>query len=88
MALYDASNAECHIYTYKEGVLSAIAHDLKIKVTSFRIDVSEGGESVVPIPISDHPSLLFRSERSGSCAKDSEHAGTYGWLRNARSGCG
>ena len=42
MAVYDASNAECHVYTYKEGVLSAIAHDLKIRVSTFRIDVSEG----------------------------------------------
>ena len=42
MAVYDASNAECHVYTYKEGVLSAIAHDLKIRVSAFRIEVDDG----------------------------------------------
>ena len=42
MVVYDASNAECHVYTYKEGVLSAIAHDLKIRVSAFRIEVADG----------------------------------------------
>ena len=46
MAVYDASNAQCHVYTYKEGVLSAIAHDLKIAVTRFKISVLEGGKVV------------------------------------------
>ena len=46
MAVYDASNAECHVYTYKEGVLSAVAHDLKIRVTKFRIEVDPVAESV------------------------------------------
>lgn len=46
MAVYDASNAQCHIFTYKEGVLSAIAHDLKIRVTEFYIEVSDTDGSI------------------------------------------
>jgi hypothetical protein len=41
MPVYDASNAQCHIFTYKEGVLSAIAHDLKIAVCKFSVTLSE-----------------------------------------------
>jgi polyisoprenoid-binding protein YceI len=35
---YDASTAELFIYTFKEGVLSAMAHDLKLTVGRFEID--------------------------------------------------
>ena len=41
MAHFDAAAAECLVFTYKEGLLSALAHDLKIRVTKFRIDVDE-----------------------------------------------
>ena len=46
MPTYDASNAQCHVYTLKEGMLAAIAHDLKIEVTRFSIDVSDDGLSI------------------------------------------
>jgi len=41
MPSFDASNAECHVFTYKDGLLSAVAHDLKIRVTDFKIDVED-----------------------------------------------
>lgn len=37
--MYDASNAECLVFSYKDGLLSALAHDLKIKVEQFSIEV-------------------------------------------------
>jgi polyisoprenoid-binding protein YceI len=46
MTRYDASSAECFVFTYKEGLLSAVAHDLKIRVGSFQIDVAEDFSSV------------------------------------------
>jgi hypothetical protein len=33
----DASSAECLVLTEKEGLLSAVAHDLKIRVTKFEL---------------------------------------------------
>ena len=39
MPIYDARQAECTIFTYKEGLLSRVAHDLKISVRSFEIKV-------------------------------------------------
>ena len=36
---FDATSAECLIFTFKEGLLSPIAHDLKIRVTRFTLEV-------------------------------------------------
>jgi hypothetical protein len=38
---YDASNAECSIYSYKEGLLSKIAHDLKHRATRFGLAIDD-----------------------------------------------
>jgi hypothetical protein len=38
---HDPTSAECLVLTYKEGLLSAVAHDLSIRVTSFTVDVNE-----------------------------------------------
>ncbi len=35
----DASAVECQVFTYKEGLLSSIAHDLKLRVTRLSMDV-------------------------------------------------
>ena len=35
----DQNSAECFIYTWREGALAAIGHDLKIDVTRFEIDL-------------------------------------------------
>ena len=39
MPTYDATAAECLIYTFKEGFLSRLAHDLKLGVTSLSVTV-------------------------------------------------
>jgi hypothetical protein len=38
---FDQSSAVCQVFTYKEGLLSALAYDLRINVTSFVIDLGE-----------------------------------------------
>jgi polyisoprenoid-binding protein YceI len=43
---FDATSAECLVFTYKEGLLSAVAHDLEIRVTSFDMDVETSPLSV------------------------------------------
>lgn len=47
MARYDPSSAECWVFTFKEGLLSPVAHDLRLRVGSFWIEVAEGAGSVV-----------------------------------------
>ncbi len=39
MARYDARDAEVLVFTFKEGLLSAVAHDLKLTVKRFSIEV-------------------------------------------------
>ena len=41
MPTYDALSAECRVFTYKEGLLSAVAHDLEIDVARFAIEVAD-----------------------------------------------
>ena len=42
MPSWNAETAECLVYTYKEGLLSRVAHDLKIRVTRFTLSVDDG----------------------------------------------
>ena len=35
------SGATCFVFTYKEGLLSAVAHDLKLSVTAFSIELAD-----------------------------------------------
>ncbi|MEW5739217.1 MAG: YceI family protein [Myxococcota bacterium] len=44
MAHFDSSSAEVLVFTFKEGLLSAVAHDLKLRVTKFGLEVE--GDSV------------------------------------------
>ncbi len=42
MKIFDGSSALCQVYTYKEGLLSVFAYDLRVNVMSFIIEL--GGE--------------------------------------------
>ncbi|HET6339878.1 MAG TPA: YceI family protein [Polyangiales bacterium] len=46
MATYDATNAQCLVYSFKDGLLSKIAHDLKHRVTRFKLAVDEQARSI------------------------------------------
>jgi len=46
---YDASRAVCVVRTFKEGLLSAVAHDLELRVERFEVEVTGTAEApVVP----------------------------------------
>lgn len=40
---FDPNSAECFVYTFKDGLLSSVAHDLKIKVTRFSLKADGSG---------------------------------------------
>lgn len=46
MPSFSAQNAECLVFTFKEGLLSPVAHDLRLQVTRFSVDVDAGAGSV------------------------------------------
>jgi polyisoprenoid-binding protein YceI len=46
MLRIDAGPAECLIFTYKDGLLSPIAHDLKIRVSRFTVDIDPASRAI------------------------------------------
>ena len=46
MTTYDQSDSECIVYVYREGIASAVGHDLAIAVGDFQIEVDEDEASV------------------------------------------
>jgi polyisoprenoid-binding protein YceI len=46
MAKHDASTAECLVFTFKEGLLSKIAHDLKIQVSRFTVTIDDATQAI------------------------------------------
>ena len=44
--LHDATTAECLVYTYREGLLAAVGHDLCLRVERFTVEVT--GEPAAP----------------------------------------
>lgn len=47
MARYDESNAECLVFSYRDGLLAKLAHDLKIGVERFSIEVDDETQAIV-----------------------------------------
>lgn len=46
MVRYDAYNSECLVFTFKDGLLSRLAHDLKMQVERFSIEVDEATRQI------------------------------------------
>lgn len=97
MPSYNAENAECFVYTYKEGVLSAVAHDLQLKVSDWVMTTDPDAGTVtarfdptsllVMGAIKDGelaPSALSGGDREtirGNIQKDVLHTGKYPEIR-------
>ena len=41
MARFDAYNSECLVFSFKDGLLARLAHDLKLQVERFSIEVDD-----------------------------------------------
>jgi hypothetical protein len=46
MPKLDASQVQCQVLTYKEGLLSAVAHDLKLAVTKLSIEFDPDSKKI------------------------------------------
>lgn len=42
MPTFDADSATCHVFAFKEGLLSRAGHDVKLEVTLFEVKVEPG----------------------------------------------
>ncbi len=38
---FDAKTAQCFVFTFREGLLSAVGHDLQLRVTEFTVEVDD-----------------------------------------------
>jgi hypothetical protein len=90
MTTYDATSADCFVFTFKEGLLSPMAHDLRLRVTRFEIDVGDAilatfdaTSLVVDTPMKDgreNPSALSSADKTkitGQICDDVLHAVQY-----------
>ena len=57
-------DARCTVYTFKEGLLSAIAHDLEIAVERFSIEWDDARTRIEASPPADTVWLTRRVEKS------------------------
>ena len=77
MARFDAYNSECLIFTFKDGLLSRLAHDLKLQVARFSIEADESTHEIhatfdpssidvvcAQLDGRDDPSTLSQSDKS------------------------
>lgn len=46
MARYDAYNSECLVFSFKDGLLASLAHDLKMRVERFSIEVDDATNQI------------------------------------------
>ena len=46
MARYDAYNSECLLFSFKDGLLARLAHDLKLQVERFSIEVDDTAHQI------------------------------------------
>ncbi len=46
MARYDAYNSECLLFSFKDGLLARLAHDLKLQVERFSIEVDDATHQI------------------------------------------
>jgi hypothetical protein len=74
MTSYDSSTAECCVFTFKEGLLSPVAHDLRLRVTRFELEVGaavtatfDATSLVVDAPMKDgreNPGALTAADKA------------------------
>ena len=43
MPIFDATRGACRVFTYKDGLLGAVAHDLELEVGAFEIRLADDG---------------------------------------------
>lgn len=80
MQRYDENNAKCVVLTFKEGLLSPVAHDLRLLVQRFRIEVADGAVTgsfdtaslIVDCPMKDgveNPTALSAADKAKIAAQ-------------------
>jgi polyisoprenoid-binding protein YceI len=64
--LHDASTADCLVYTFREGILAAVGHDLCLRVERFAVEVT--GDAAAPSLLGRFDAASLRATGSVSPA--------------------
>ena len=64
MQVFGPGQSDCFVYVYREGALSAVGHDLKLRVGDFRIEV--GGEPMIQAELRADSLRVLGSMKNGS----------------------
>lgn len=67
MPSIDATEGTCTVYTYKEGMLSSVAHDLAIAVTKWKLhwEQTKGDEFQVDVELDAHSLKVMGAVHNG-----------------------
>jgi len=55
---FDASSAQCLVFVLKEGMLSAVAHDVKVQIDEFEVAIDEPTRAIAAIFNADSAQVL------------------------------
>lgn len=70
--LHDASTAECLVYSFREGLLSAVGHDLCLRVERFAVEVTGDAQAPAILGRFDAASLRVTGDVSAGDARKIE----------------
>ena len=70
--LHDASTADCLVYTFREGLFSAVGHDLCLRVERFAVEVTGDAQAPSILARFDAASLRATGDVSPSDARKIE----------------
>ena len=83
MPRFDSKSAELLVFTFKEGLLAPLAHDLKLRAESFELTVEESGDSFnIRLEVDPRSLRVFSAVKDGQDTPDalSELGLRYRWL--------
>ncbi len=82
MPTYDASTARCSVIAYKEGLLSAVGHNVRLEVERFEIRIDEDGVEADFDATSLRPVCAVKDGRDDPGALSAKDLGTIaGYVR-------
>ena len=70
--LHDAATAECLVYTFREGLLAAVGHDLCLRVERFAVEVTGDASAPSILARFDAASLRVTGDVSAADARKIE----------------
>lgn len=83
MPVWNPDNAECFVYTFKEGLLAAAGHDVKLRVTDFEVTADRRGvRGTFAATSLEVVCAMSNGEENPGALSDSDRATIVGYVNN------